>query len=107
MLTTVALAANDLERTHCRQSFHTRNPHGLGGGALSPWRPLSVAGNSTGECYNPARPSDLRPAVTRFCFKGADRMGQTRLKFLGVVAATLVLVAACGGSSGGGTPTKT
>jgi basic membrane protein A len=34
-------------------------------------------------------------------------MGQTRLKFLGVVAATLVLVAACGGSSGGGTTTKT
>ncbi len=34
-------------------------------------------------------------------------MGQTRLKFLGVVAATLVLVAACGGSSGGGTATKT
>ena len=34
-------------------------------------------------------------------------MGQARLRVLGVVAAVLMLAVACGGSTGGGTPTKT
>ncbi len=34
-------------------------------------------------------------------------MAHKRLRFLGVVAAAMVLTMACGGTSGGGTPTKT
>jgi basic membrane protein A len=34
-------------------------------------------------------------------------MGHSRLRFLGLVAVALMAVAACGGSSGGGTPAKT
>src|SRR5436309_2845387 len=39
--------------------------------------------------------------------KGATRMGHKRLRFLGVVAAAMVFTLACGGTTGGGTPTKT
>jgi len=35
VLSTVAFAADDVERNHCRQSFHIADPHGLRGNAVS------------------------------------------------------------------------
>src|SRR5207245_9980452 len=54
-----------------------------------------------------ARPSDPRPASAGLLsWKGATRMAHKQLRFLGVVAAAMILTMACGGSSGS-PPAKT
>src|ERR1700730_17085506 len=39
--------------------------------------------------------------------KGAGSMGLSRVRFVATVGVALMLIAACGGTSGGGTPAKT
>src|SRR5438874_6007012 len=66
-------------------------------------------GGNRKRVYNPPESGDPRPGNRSglSVLKGAMRMGHKRLRFVGLIAVAMVLVAACGSSSGPGTPTKT
>src|SRR2546423_12935774 len=60
------------------------------------------------QVYNPRDRAVRAQLLLGFSsWKGATRMAHKQFRFLGVVAAAMVLAMACGGTSGGGTPNKT